>query len=200
MNKKKYTKIVKKLNKSSVGIAGLGGLGSNAAIALARAGVGKLILVDFDKVEKSNLTRQYYFLNQMGMQKVDALNENIKRINPKIHVNVFNKKLIKGSMEKPFKDVDIIIEALDKAETKTEFIEEILSKLPHKTIVAASGVAGYGNSDRINTKNLGKLYICYDEYAKSSDDDVLLAPRVCLMANWEANLAIELILGEDCEY
>ena len=100
-------------------------------------------------------------------------------------------------MEIRFRDVDVVIEALDTAETKVAFIEEILTKLPDKPIVAASGVSGYGHSDRISTKNLGKLFLCYDENARSSDDDVLVAPRVGIMANWEANLALEIILGED---
>ena len=197
MDKEKKKKIKKKLKKSTVGIAGLGGLGSNVAISLARAGIGKLILIDFDKVELSNLSRQYYFLDQIGKLKVDALKDNIKKINPEIIIETFNIKLKKGSMEKPFKDADVVIEALDKAETKTAFIEEILIKLKDKPIVAASGVAGYGHSERIATKKLGNLCICYDEQAKSSDEDVLMAPRVILMANWQANLALEIILGED---
>jgi len=197
MNKKKSERIDKILKESSVGIAGLGGLGSNAAISLARAGIGQLVLVDFDKVEKKNLTRQYYFLDQIGKTKVDSLKENIKKINPKVKIITHNIKLKKGFMEKPFQDITVVIEALDNAEIKTLFIEEILSKLPDKPIIAASGVAGYGHSDRITTKRLGHLYMCYDEKAKSSDDDVLMAPRVSLMANWEANLALEIILGED---
>jgi sulfur carrier protein ThiS adenylyltransferase len=197
MNKEKAEKIKKKLKNSSIGIAGLGGLGSNAAISLARSGVGKLVLVDFDVVEKSNLNRQYYFMDQVGKLKVDAIKENIGKINPEIVVETHNIKLIKGSMEKPFKDVDVVIEALDNAETKTAFIEEILTKHPKKPIVAASGVTGYGHLDRITTKKLGNLCMCYDEKAKSSDVDVLLAPRVALIANWEANLALEIILGED---
>lgn len=197
MNVEKAERIKKKLKESSVGIAGVGGLGSNAAVALARAGIGRLVLVDFDKVEESNLTRQYYFRDQIGKIKVESLKENIERINPKIEVEIINQELVKGSMERPFKDVDVVIEALDSAETKATFIEEILTKLPDKPIVAASGVAGYGHSDRIATKCLGKLHMCYDEDAISSDDDVLMAPRVAIMANWEANLALEIILGED---
>lgn len=200
MNRQKFDKIRKKLQESNVGIAGAGGLGSNAAVALARAGIGKLVLVDFDKIKKSNLGRQYYFLDQVGKIKVEALGDNIKRINPKVEIDIQVQRLEKGSMEKPFHNVDVVIEALDNAKTKTEFIEEILLKLPDKPIVAASGVAGYGNSDRIVTKRFGALYMCYDENAKSSEEDILLAPRVCLMANWEANLALEIILGEDSEY
>jgi sulfur carrier protein ThiS adenylyltransferase len=197
MNVKKFEKIKNKLKKSSVGIAGLGGLGSNAAIALVRSGIGRLILVDFDKVDESNLSRQYYFLDHIGKMKVDSLKEVIEKINPGAELIIHDLKLEKGSMEKPFKDVDVVIEALDNAETKTIFIEEILSKLPGKPLIAASGVSGYGNSDRISTKRLGNLYLCYDSEAKSSDDDVLMAPRVAIMANWEANIALEIILGED---
>jgi sulfur carrier protein ThiS adenylyltransferase len=197
MNIEKSERIKKKLKDSSVGIAGLGGLGSNAAVALARAGIGRLVLVDFDKVEEKNLTRQYYFLDQIGKLKTTALQENIKNINPEVKIEAHNIKLEKGSMEKPFTDVNVVIEALDKAETKATFIDEILTKLPNTAVVAASGVAGYGHSDRVTTKYLGNLFMCYDENALSSDEDVLMAPRVALMANWEANLALEIILGED---
>ncbi|RLF32796.1 MAG: sulfur carrier protein ThiS adenylyltransferase ThiF [Thermoplasmata archaeon] len=195
MDKKKYEEIREKLQESSVGIAGLGGLGSNAAVSLARAGVGRLVLVDFDKVEESNLSRQYYFQDQVGRLKTEAIKENIERINPRVMVEIFNCKLEKGSMERLFKDVDVVIEALDDAEMKTAFIEEVLQKLPGKPVVAASGVAGYGRCDSITTKRLGNLYMCYDEGAPSSEESVLIAPRVALMANWEANLAVEIILG-----
>ena len=195
MDKKKYEEIREKLQESSVGIAGLGGLGSNAAVSLARAGVGRLVLVDFDKVEESNLSRQYYFQDQVGRFKTEAIKENIERINPRVMVEIFNCKLEKGSMERLFKDVDVVIEALDDAEMKTAFIEEVLQKLPGKPVVAASGVAGYGRCDSITTKRLGNLYMCYDEGAPSSEESVLIAPRVALMANWEANLAVEIILG-----
>ena len=197
MDEIKFERIQKKLKKSTVGIAGLGGLGSNAAVSLARAGIGSLVLVDFDKVEESNLGRQYYLIEHIGRTKVDSLKEIIEKINPQVKIVTHNIKLEKGQMEKPFKEVDVVIEALDNAETKTIFIEEILTKLPKKPVIAASGVAGYGHSDRIKTKRLGNLLMCYDGEAKSSDDDVLMAPRVSIMANWEANLALELILGED---
>lgn len=197
MNVGKSEKIRLKLKDSSVGIAGLGGLGSNVAISLSRAGIGKLVLVDFDKVEESNLNRQYYFKDQIGDKKTEAIKENIKRINPWVKLEILNHKLVKGEMDKPFHDVDVIVEALDSAEIKTSFIEEIMQNFPEKPIVACSGVAGYGNSERIKTKRIGNLYLCQDEQARSSDDDVLMAPRVCLMANWEANLVLEILLGED---
>jgi sulfur carrier protein ThiS adenylyltransferase len=197
MNQQKQQRIKKILSKKTVGIAGAGGLGSNAAVALARAGIGHLIIVDYDIVEKSNLNRQYYFLDQIGMKKVDALQKNIQRINPTVIVEPVQMKLKKGQMYSPFTKADIIIEALDEAETKSMFIEETLEKLPHIPLVAASGVAGYGNSERITTKHLDTLHLCYDEHAKSSDEDVLLAPKVCLMANWEANIVLQLLLGDN---
>lgn len=197
MNKQKTDKIKNILQKSIIGIAGLGGLGSNAAVSLARAEIGRLVLIDFDIVEKTNLNRQYYFLNQLGMKKTDALKENIGRINPDVIVETHEIKLKKGDMSKLFRDVDVVIEALDSAEIKTAFIEEILLKLPNKPLVGASGVAGYGNPSRIRTIKSENLYMCIDEQAKSSDEDILTAPKVCLMANWEANLALEIILGEN---
>ena len=196
MNLQKQKRIKEILSKKTIGIAGAGGLGSNAAVSLARSGIGKLIIVDFDSVEKSNLNRQYYFLDQIGMRKVDALKETIFRINPQVIIETIHLKLRPGEMYKPFTNANIIIEALDDAKTKKLFIEEITEKFPKIPIVAASGVAGYGQSERITTTHLGNLHVCYDEQAKSSEEEVLLSPKVCLMANWQANLVLELLLGD----
>ncbi|MFH1012919.1 MAG: sulfur carrier protein ThiS adenylyltransferase ThiF [Thermoplasmatota archaeon] len=193
----KQQKIRARLKTCCVGIAGVGGLGSNAAISLIRAGVGSFVLVDFDNVEQGNLNRQYYFRDQIGAKKVDALKENFIRINPSVSVGIHCEKLLPGSMTRYFKEVDVIVEALDDAQTKIGFIEEVLQMLPDTPLVAASGVAGYGHSDRISTRKVGNLYVCYDENAKSSDEDVLMAPKVCLMANWQANIVLEILLGEE---
>lgn len=193
---KNQTDFNNKIKQFSAGIAGLGGLGSNAAVSLARTGIGKLVLVDYDKIDKTNLNRQYYFLDQIGKNKTEAIAENIKKINPETQVITYNKKLKKNSMSVFFKDVDIVIEALDDAKTKTIFIEEILENLPKKYLIAASGVAGYGSNERIKIKKLGNLFIIYDKEAKSSDDDILIGPRVALIANMQANLAVELLLDK----
>ncbi len=187
-------KIKEKLKLACIGIAGLGGLGSNAAASLTRAGIGKLILVDFDKIEKTNLNRQYYFQDQIGKLKTEALQENLLRINPEINLELHKIKLESGSMSDIFKNADIIIEALDTAETKAQFIEEVHSILHHIPLIAASGVAGYGNSDVIFTKQLGNLYIVYNAEAPSSDEGLLFAPRVSIMANWDADIALKIIL------
>jgi len=197
MNTQKSEKIRMKLQKSSVGIAGAGGLGSNIAVSLARAGIGRLVIVDFDIVEESNLNRQYYFRDQIGMVKVEALKEIIHRIDESVNVDIFNYRLTKNTMDKSFHNVEVIVEALDNADIKTIFIEEVMQKFPNVPIVGCSGVAGYGHSDRIITKKLGKLYMVYDEKAKDCNDDVLMAPRVILMANWQANIVLEILLGED---
>jgi len=151
------------LSKKTVGIAGAGGLGSNVAIALTRSGVKQFVLVDYDCIEKSNLNRQYYFLSQVGQNKVEALQDNIHNIDPEVNCMIHQEKLEKGSMWKPFSNVDVVVEALDLAETKTQFIEEILHQLPTIHVVAASGVAGYGHSDRIRTIHSGNLFMVSEE-------------------------------------
>ncbi len=196
MNAKERQKILTCLRKSCIGIAGVGGLGSNAAISLIRAGVGSLVIVDFDTVEESNLNRQYYFRDQVGMKKVDALRQTIERITSSVHIETHCEKLTPGNMTTHFQNADVIIEALDDAEIKTKFIEEVLQMLPYTPLIAASGVAGYGHSDRISTRKLGTFFVCYDENAKASEEDILLAPKVCLMANWQANIVLEILLGE----
>jgi sulfur carrier protein ThiS adenylyltransferase len=178
-----------------VGIAGAGGLGSNAAMALARAGVGRLVIVDFDRVEKGNLDRQYYFLDQVGQLKVEALKANIERAAEGVRVVTVVKQLLPGEMTAPFRDVDVVVEALDKAETKTRFVQEVLRDLPGKPVVAASGVAGWGGCERLELKRLAPLHLVRDDRARSSDDGVLLAPKVCTLANMQANTVLEILLG-----
>ena len=190
-------KLEGRLHRASVGIAGAGGLGSNAAVALARAGVGHLVIVDDDKVEKKNLTRQYYFLDQVGTLKVEALKANIERAVEGAKVDAVAKRLVPGQMAAPFKDVDVVVEALDNAETKTRFVQEVLRDLPGKPVVAASGVAGWGGCERIELKRFAPLHLVRDKRAKSSEEGVLLAPKVCTMANMQANVVLEILLGAE---
>jgi sulfur carrier protein ThiS adenylyltransferase len=180
---------------ASVGIAGAGGLGSNIAMALARAGIGHLVIVDFDEVEEKNLTRQYFFRDQIGELKVEALKKNIGRAICGVKVDAINRKLVPGKMAEPFKKVDVVVEALDSAETKAQFIEEILLDLPGKPIVAASGVAGWGTCENIEMRRIPPLYLVEDKRAKSSDAGVLLAPKVGLLAHMQANMVMEILLG-----
>ena len=180
---------------ASVGIAGAGGLGSNIAMALARAGIGQLVIVDFDIVEEKNLTRQYFFLDQVGQPKVEALKANINRASRGVKVYAINRRLEPGKMAVPFRKVDVVVEALDNAETKAQFIEEILLELPGKPIVAASGVTGWGGCENIYLRSMSPLYLVEDKHAKPSDEGILLAPKVGLLAHMQANTVLEIILG-----
>jgi len=189
--------VEERLMLASVGIAGAGGLGSNIAVALARAGIGQLVIVDFDVVEEKNLTRQYFFLDQVGEPKVEALKENINRAARGVKVDAVNKKLVCGKMAEPFRNCDVVVEALDNAETKAAFIEEVLLDLPGKPIVAASGVTGWGGCENIHLREMAPLYLVEDKRAKPSDEGILLAPKVGLMAHMQANAVLEIILGVD---
>ena len=187
-----------KVKKSVVGIAGLGGLGSAVAIALSRIGVGTLILVDFDVVEPSNLNRQQYFLHQVGMPKVDALQENISNINPYVKILTYNKKLDRNNMEQIFKEADVVVEAFDQADAKAMLINAVSEKIPDKFIVAASGVAGYGDSNEIKTVRLSsKIFIVGDQETAAQPGIGLMAPRVGIVAHHQANIVLRILLGEE---
>ncbi|MCK4663198.1 MAG: sulfur carrier protein ThiS adenylyltransferase ThiF [Bacteroidales bacterium] len=187
-------KIKEKLKNKKVGIAGVGGLGSNCAVALARVGVGNLIIADFDEIEKSNLNRQYYFANQIGKKKVIAIKENILKIDPEINVEIHNIKLNSKFIVEIFKDCDIIVEAFDLAEMKQMLIETVLSEFPDKPLVVGVGMAGWGNNNSIKVRNDGNLYICGDEKTEVSENMPTLAPRVGIVANMQANTVIDLLL------
>lgn len=185
--------LLPKIRAASVGIAGAGGLGSNIAISLARVGIGKLIIVDFDTVEISNLNRQQYSFKQLGENKVDALKFNLEEINPFSQYIVYNKKLNPENIPEIFPDCDIIIEALDKADQKKMLIETCLEKFPNKIIIGASGLAGIGNFDKLHIKKIANLYICGDEISEVKPRQSPLAPRVSIVANMQANLALKII-------
>jgi sulfur carrier protein ThiS adenylyltransferase len=190
--------IHQKLKKAMVGIAGLGGLGSTIAIALARIGVGTLILVDFDVVEPSNLNRQQYFIHQIGMPKVEALQENISKINPYVKVRPYNEKLDKNNVERIFKEATVVVEAFDRAEEKAMLINVISEKMSEKYIVAASGVAGYGDSNEIRTVRFSsRIFIVGDQKTAAQPGVGLMAPRVGIVAHHQANLVLRILLGEE---
>ncbi len=183
------------LKKKTVGIAGCGGLGSNCAVALARVGIGKLIIIDFDVVDISNLNRQYYFIEQLGQKKVFALEENLKKISPSVEIIKYDMKLKLVEIIKIFNTCDLIIEAFDLAEMKEMIIEAVLSNMPDKPLIIGNGMAGWGNNDSIKTIELNKnLYVCGDNISGISEELPPLAPRVGIVANMQANLALELLL------
>ncbi|MDT8718925.1 sulfur carrier protein ThiS adenylyltransferase ThiF [Clostridium sp. 19966] len=187
-----------KLKKAKVGVAGLGGLGSNAAVALARMGVGKLLLVDFDIVEPSNLNRQYYFVRHIGMKKVEAMKETIKECNPFIDVETKDVFLDESNIKEIFKDVDIIIEAFDNASCKAALVAEVLSSMKDKKLIAASGVSGFYTANSVITRRIkDNFYMTGDLETEAGVGCGLMASRVAVAANHEANAAVRLLLKEE---
>lgn len=191
-----FKQIKEKLKDETVGIAGCGGLGSNCAVALARVGVGKLIIADFDIIEESNLNRQYYFYNQIGQKKVFCLEENIRLINPEIKIEAHNIKLDSTSLINIYNDCDVIVEAFDKAEMKQMIIEAVSEKLPQTPLVVGLGVAGWGENNAIHSRKVDNLFICGDEAAETTEDLPPLAPKVGVVAHMQANIVLEILLKD----
>jgi len=185
-----------KFSAASVSVCGLGGLGSNVAISLARAGVGTLILVDFDRVDVSNLHRQQYRVSQLEMNKTEAMKQILFEIAPYCNVITHTVKLAEDNLSL-LADCDIVCECFDNAEYKAMLVNGVAERYPNKYIVAASGMSGLHTNNIIQTKNIGKrLYICGDGMSDVSDDRTLFAPRVMLCAAHQANTVLRIIAGK----
>lgn len=183
------------VKKSSVGIMGLGGLGSMVAFALARTGVGRLLLVDFDVVDPSNLNRQSYFIDQIGMKKTEAMRENLARVNPYLKIEIRDLVLTEESIPKIFRDVDVLVECFDGAEMKAAALRCALTALKGKPFVGASGVAGYGENNLIRTTPVrAGVYLVGDGEAAAQPGQGLMAPRVGIAAHHQANQVLRLLL------
>jgi sulfur carrier protein ThiS adenylyltransferase len=192
----KFPEISLHLRKFKVGIAGAGGLGSNCAVALARSGIGTLVISDFDIIEKSNINRQYYFIDQVGMQKTAALKETLARINPEVNVITHQKKLDISDFPKIYSGCNVLVEAFDRADMKEMLIETVQSSMPGIPLVVGSGIAGWGNNAAIRCRKIDDyLYICGDESSQVSDDLPVMAPRVGIVANMQANVVIEILMN-----
>jgi len=184
-----------KLKSAAIGIAGLGGLGSNVAISLARIGIGKLVIADFDIVEPSNLNRQQYFVEQLGTGKVAALTENLMRINPYIKIDGRQLKLTRDNITEIFAGCCIIAECFDKADQKQMIVETVLNKMNNVKMVAVSGLGGYGRSNEIKTRKISdRLMLVGDGQSGLESGFSLMAPRVAIAAGHQANAIVEMIL------
>ena len=183
-----------KLQNIKIGIAGAGGLGSNCAFNLVRSGFKNFIISDFDNVELSNLNRQFYFFDQIGKSKVEALKENLKKINPDLTIELFNGRIEEDNILNVFKDCDIIVEAFDTAEYKKMLVEKIL---PTKIlIVSASGICGYGKSDDIIVHQIKDNLSIIGDLKTSSDHFAPISPRINIAAAKQANVILEYILDQ----
>lgn len=204
---------VQKLQAATVAVCGLGGLGSNVAISLARAGVGKLILIDFDCVDVTNLHRQQYKACQVGMPKPVALAENLREIAPYIELEVHQARVTEENLMELVGMADIVCEAFDNAECKAMLVNGVLesnaersanaaegssptSKSAAQFLVAASGMAGFGDANSIQTRKVSKkFYLCGDGVSDVNDGVGLVAPRVMACAAHQAQTVVRLICG-----
>lgn len=190
------TDLQQKFSSASVALCGLGGLGSNVAVSLARAGVGTLRLIDFDKVDISNLHRQQYTVSQLGMYKTEAMRQTISAISPYCDVMTHTVRLTENNLSL-LSDCEIICECFDNAVCKAMLVNGISEHYPEKYIVSASGMSGLHSSNAILTKKLGKqLYICGDGTSDVNTDGTLFAPRVMLCAAHQANAVLRIIAGK----
>ena len=191
--------VQRKFSAATVAICGLGGLGSNIAISLARAGIGKLILIDFDRVDITNLHRQQYKVNQIGKYKTDALSENLKEIAPYIELETHTESVTEENAAHLLQGADIICEAFDNAECKAMLTNLVLETMPDKYLVAASGMAGMGSANTIQTRRVSKrFYVCGDGTSDVSEVGSLVASRVMLCAAHQAHTVLR-ILAEQFE-
>ena len=189
--------ISKKLKKTRVCILGLGGLGSNVAVLLARSGIGYLKLVDFDIVEASNLNRQQYRISHIGIKKTEAMKSIIKEINPFVEVEILNIKVYRENIYSIVGDIEIVVEAFDRAETKAMILEELLTD-KNKIVVSASGMAGLGSANEIVTRKIkDNFYLVGDNYSDYEEYLGIMSTRVMLCAAHQANVVLRLILGEE---
>ena len=197
--KRNVKDIAKKLKKAKVCILGLGGLGSNVAVLLARAGIGYLKLIDFDVVEASNLNRQQYRISHIGIKKTEAIKTIIKEINPFVEIDTLDIKVDRENILSVVEDIEIVVEAFDRAETKAMAIEELLTN-KNKIVISASGMAGLGSANEVITRKIrDNFYLIGDNYSDYEEYSGIMSTRVMLCAAHQANMVLRLILGEKGE-
>lgn len=188
-----------KFTGATVAICGLGGLGSNIAVSLARAGIGKLILIDFDKVDVSNLHRQQYKASQIGLFKTEALADNLMEIAPYVVIITHTQQIDVNNFEALLSSADIICEAFDQAEAKAMLVNGVLERMSDRYLIAASGMAGLDSANAIKTRRItNRFYLCGDEVSDVADNIGLLSSRVMLCAAHQAHMVLR-ILAEKYE-
>jgi len=196
MDKRFSTEIYNKLKNAEVAVAGLGGIGSNVAVSLARSGIGHIHLVDFDTVDLTNLNRQAYTIEHLGRLKTEALKELLLTINPYLNITTETVKVTEKNAVEIFGGYEIVCEAFDNPDNKATLVNTLLVNCPHMKIVSSSGMAGYESSNKIETKRImNNLYLCGDRVTDAYVGIGLMAGRVNICAGHEANMVIRLILG-----
>jgi len=185
-----------RLHASSVAVVGCGGLGSNVAAMLLRSGVRNLTLIDFDVVDASNLNRQLFFADQIGRLKTEALAETLLRIDPDAHLTLHSLRVTAENLVDLVRDVDVVVEAVDRADTKAMVVNTCMEALPDTPLVTASGLAGYGSANSIATERpCDNLYLVGDLESDVNAGHPLFASRVMVASAHEAHAAIRRLLG-----
>jgi len=188
------TKDLEKIRQIRVGIAGAGGLGSNCAFHLVRSGFIRFTIADFDRVEASNLNRQFYFSDQVGQKKTDMIKENLLRINPEIMIRTLDIKLDEKNIGDVFKDCDVVVEALDQARDKA-MMSRIFMNSP-KLMVSVSGIGGWGDSDRIKIKRIkDNFFIVGDMISEVGDAMAPTSAIVAIAAAKQADIILSYVIG-----
>jgi len=191
------TELQNRFSAAVIAICGLGGLGSNIAVSLARAGIGRLILIDYDRVDITNLHRQQYKPSQIGLFKTEALSDNLREIAPFVEIETHTIRINEENAETLLGSADIICEAFDCAKEKAMLAETVLSRMPDKYLVAASGMAGLGSANSIRTRRVTKkFYLCGDEVSDVSDGIGLVSGRVMLCAAHQAHTVLRILAGQ----
>ena len=188
---------LEKVQSVRIGIAGAGGLGSNCAFNLVRCGFRKFKIADVDSVEYSNLNRQFYFLDQVGRKKVEALKENLLRINPDAEIETFEGRIEKDNAQSVFDGCDILVEAFDKAEYKRMFVESMMGRV--RLVVSASGLAGVGNSDEIKVHRIKNNFVMIGDLKSDSREKPPISPRVNVAAAKQADVILEYVLNGEIQ-
>ena len=184
------------LEKVRIGVAGAGGLGSNCAMHLVRSGIRHLVVADFDVVGESNLNRQFFFRDQLGMKKVDALKANLLRIDPEADVQAVDVRLDAASTRELFENCDIVVEAFDVVEAKTMILSTLMPL--GMRLVTASGLAGWGKSNAMRVRKMGANVVVVGDGETGVATDVAPAsPRVGIAAAMEANAVVAWLLGKE---
>ncbi|SHJ33348.1 sulfur carrier protein ThiS adenylyltransferase ThiF [Lutispora thermophila] len=187
---------MEKLQRIKIGIAGAGGLGSNCAFNLVRSGFKKFKIVDYDIVELSNLNRQFYFIDQIGMPKVEALKKNLERINPHLELETYQLKVNAENIMKLFDDCEVIVEAFDDVASKTLLAEKFFSS--GKLVICASGLGGWGNTDEIKVRKVhSKFYVVGDMISEVGNQIPPMSPRVNIAAAKQADIVLDYIINND---
>lgn len=187
----------KRFSSAVVAVCGLGGLGSHLSAALARAGIGKLILIDFDRVDLTNLHRQQYRASQIGRRKTEALAENLREIAPYTELELHALSVDEENAAELLGEAHVVCEAFDRAEAKAMLVNTVLERMPEKYLVAASGMAGLGSANAVRTRRVAeRFYLCGDETSDAGAGLGLVSSRVMLCAAHQAHAVLRILSGE----